>query len=72
MKEENQKDLENLSKTAYRSGVLPIFLGVLVLFIGVINKDMFEGAAGLFIFIVGYSFVKISSKINTIIQRENA
>ena len=72
MKEQNQKELEVLAKTAYRSGILPIFLGVLVIFIGVINKDVFDGAVGLFMFIVGYSFVKISSKIKSIIERENS
>ncbi|MGE0268787.1 MAG: hypothetical protein AB7S78_10080 [Candidatus Omnitrophota bacterium] len=71
MKDENQKELKNLSKTAYRSGILPVFLGVLIAFVGVINKDIFDSAVGLFVFIVGYSFVKISSKLKAILIKEN-
>lgn len=71
MKDENQKELKNLSKTAYRSGILPVFLGVLILFIGVINKDVFDSAVGIFVFIVGYSFVKISSKLKAVLIKEN-
>jgi len=72
MKEENLKSLERLSKTAYRSGILPIFLGVLVIFVDTINGDIPHILVGLFIFITGYSYVKIASKISRIIDDENA
>ena len=64
MTDENIKNLQNLSKVCHRSGVLPIFLGVLVMFIGGINFDPYTLAVGLLIFIVGYSYVKIADKIN--------
>lgn len=63
MTDEQVKSLENLSKTCKRSGILPIFLGILVMFVAIINKDTTTGAVGLFIFIVGYSYIKIASKI---------
>ncbi len=71
MKDENQKALTNLSKTAHISGILPIFLGVLIIFIGVINHDVFDVTIGLFVFIVGYSFVKIAAKLKAILIKEN-
>ena len=39
MKEENTKTLESLAKTSYRSGILPIFLGLLIGFVGVISFE---------------------------------
>ena len=70
MKEENVKALESLSKTAYRSGILPVFLGILILFIGVVNKETSTTLTGLFVFIVGYAFIKISSKISNVLKSE--
>jgi len=64
MDEGNIKELRNLSKVCHRSGILPIFLGILVTFIGGINIDPYTLAVGLLIFIVGYAFVKIADKIN--------
>ena len=64
MKDDNIKDLKNLSKTCRRSGILPIFLGVLVAFAGVVNVDSYVLSVGLMIFIVGYAFVKIAEKID--------
>ena len=68
MTDENKKALENLSKTCKRSGILPIFLGILVMFIALINQDTPTGAVGLFVFIVGYSYIKISKKINSCLE----
>ena len=70
MKEENINALESLSKTAYRSGILPVFLGILILFIGAVNNETTTILTGLFVFIVGYSFVKISSKISNVLKSE--
>jgi len=72
MKEENLKILEKLSKTAYRSGILPIFLGVLVVFVDTINRDIPHILVGLFIFITGYSYVKVATKIDKVIDDEKA
>ena len=70
MKEENLKLLENLSKTAYWGGLLPIFLGVLVAFVGGIQKDALYILVGIFIFVTGYAYVKISQKIAKVIDSE--
>ena len=64
MNDENIKNLKNLAKVSHRSGILPIFLGILVMFIGAINSDYFTISVGLLIFILGYSFLKIGQKIN--------
>ena len=70
MKENSIKSLEGLGKTAYRSGVLPIFLGILISFIGVINSNPKDILIGLFVFVVGYSFVNIGRKIRSILMSE--
>lgn len=72
MNEKNVKSLENLSKTCRIAGILPIFLGLLVLFIGVLNKDITSMLTGLFVSIVGYAFVKISAKVNIVLNSERA
>ena len=64
MTDENIKNLKNLSKVCKRSGILPIFLGVLIMFIGGIDFNAYVLAVGLLIFILGYAFVKIADKIN--------
>jgi len=71
MKDENKKSLENLSRTAYRSGVLPIFLGILICFVGIVQGDVQDILIGLFVLIVGYSYVKIAQKLNNIIRSED-
>jgi uncharacterized membrane protein HdeD (DUF308 family) len=70
MKDRNVKSLESLAKTCKNGGVLPVFLGILVLFVGVINKAVMTMLAGLFIFIVGYAFVKIAGRLNGVLQTE--
>jgi uncharacterized membrane protein HdeD (DUF308 family) len=70
MKQENTKSLENLGRTAYRSGVLPIFLGVLIMFVAVMNSDAATFSVGLFVFVVGYAFVNIGRKIRKVLQAE--
>jgi len=72
MKEENSKALENLSKTASRSGILPIFLGILIGFIGIINNNTQDILTGLFVFVVGYAFIKIASKITQVVKDESS
>ncbi|MCA9409113.1 MAG: hypothetical protein KC733_10515 [Candidatus Omnitrophica bacterium] len=70
MKAENKKILESLAKTCHNSGILPIFLGILIIFIGTVNMSSYVIAVGLFIFIVGYSYLKISQKLKKIISSE--
>ena len=63
MIDKNVKNLQNLSKVCHRSGILPIFLGILIIFIGGIDGNLYILTVGLLIFIVGYSYVKIADKI---------
>jgi len=70
MKEQNTSSLDNLSRTAYRSGVFSVFLGVLVAFVHVINGDFTQILVGLLIFIMGYGLVKVASKIRFVINDE--
>ncbi|MBF0522809.1 MAG: hypothetical protein HQL24_07120 [Candidatus Omnitrophica bacterium] len=70
MKESNVQDLTNLSKTCYRSGILPIFLGLLVIFVDIIFKQVAEIPAGLLVFVLGYVLVKIAQKINKVLESE--
>jgi len=65
----NVDSLARLSKVCYRSGILPVFLGILVGFVGVINKDSQTIVVGLFVFIVGYALIKISSHIRRNIRQ---
>jgi len=70
MKEENSKALNNLSKTCYRSGVFIVFLGILVMFIHVVNNDFSQVLVGLLIFITGYGYAKIATKLRNVINSE--
>lgn len=72
MKIESAKALENLSLYSHIGGVVTIFLGLVVTFINLLNKDFRHIQVGLFIFSTGYAFVKISSKIVHILQTEDA
>ena len=64
MNNENIEELRNLSKVCHRSGILPIFLGIVITFIGAVNTNAYTIAVGLLVFTLGYSFVKIAAKIN--------
>lgn len=70
MKQENSKALDNLSRTCYRSGVFILFLGVLIMFIHVVNRDYTQMLVGLLIFITGYGYAKISNKIKKVISSD--
>ena len=72
MKEQNAKALDNLSRTCYRSGVFIVFLGVLVSFIHVVNKDFTQALIGLLIFIMGYGYAKIATKVKNVLKSEQA
>jgi len=65
MKPENKKELENLSKTCKNSSYIILFLGILVTFIGVVNHiDTLIISVGIFIFVIGYMYMKVSKKIS--------
>ena len=70
MQEQHVKSLENLSFFCHFCGLLPTFLGILIIFIDVINEAFDHVPTGLFMFITGYAQVKISEKLDAILKRE--
>lgn len=61
--EDNKKAISNLAQTCIRSGILPVVLGLCIIFVGVVEADYKDMIIGIFMFIVGYSFYKIGNKI---------
>jgi hypothetical protein len=70
MKRANERDMENLSFYCHVCGLITIFLGIVIIFLNFLQDDVRNIQSGIFIFIVGYAFVKISSKIGRILQDE--
>ena len=64
MKLENMQELEKLGLFCYYCGIIPIFLGILVIFVDLLNENIPHIIVGIFMFISGYAFVKISTKIS--------
>ena len=71
MKTKNVKAFEKLSKYSYYCGIIPIFLGLVVIFVDVVKQDMNHLMVGVFIFISGYAFVKISQKLRQVLESES-
>ena len=70
MEEETKKSLKNLSLTAYRGGLVPTFLGVGVVFVGLVKQDINQMFVGICIFIAGYVFIKMAKRISDIVTSE--
>lgn len=70
MKHKNIRTLENLSLFCHFSGIITVFLGIVVILMDLVNKDFAHVQIGIFVLTVGYSFVKISSKITRVICDE--
>ena len=70
MKEQNVKTLENLNLFCHFSGVITVFLGIIVILIDLSNKDFEHIQVGFFILAVGYAFVKIAAKILRVVCDE--
>jgi len=70
MKVSSIKSLENLSLFCNVSGVITVFLGIIVILMDLVNKDFAHIQVGLFILVTGYAFVKISSKLAKILIEE--
>ena len=70
MRLEHYKSLENLSLFCHFSGLINIFLGLVVSFIKLIEEGFAGIPMGLFMFAMGYALTKISSKISGIILIE--
>lgn len=70
MKFENKKSLEYLSLYGHISGLITIFLGFIVIVMDILNRDFHHIQVGIFICVVGYAFVKIAEKSETILLGE--
>ena len=70
MRIEHIRSLENLGLFCHFSGLINIFLGLVVTFMKFIQEGFSGIAIGLFMFATGYSLVKISTKISGIILSE--
>lgn len=72
MKAENIQSLEKLSVLCHFAGFICIFLGIVVISIEVMTRGMGHIQAGLFILVIGYAWVKISSKLSDILMSEKS
>lgn len=70
MKAKNMTTLENLSVFCHGSGIITIFLGIIVILLDISRKDYTHIQIGFFILITGYAFVKISVKLSKIVLEE--
>ena len=70
MRFENVKSLEYLSLYGHISGVITVFLGIIVIAMDLLNNDFHHIQVGIFICVVGYAFVKIAEKSETILLAE--
>lgn len=70
MKFENTRSLEYLSLYGHISGLITIFLGIIVIVMDILNSDFRHIQVGIFICVVGYAFVKIAEKSEIILLSE--
>ncbi len=70
MKSENVKLLESLNLFCHFSGIVTIFLGIVVIFMDLSNNDFGHIQIGFFLLAVGYAFVKIASKVSKVVCDE--
>jgi uncharacterized membrane protein HdeD (DUF308 family) len=70
VKLKNLKILENLSLFCHFSGIITVFLGIVVILMDLSNKDFAHIQIGFFVLATGYALVKISSKISRVICDE--
>ena len=70
MQARNVQSLERLSLFCHVGGLAIIFLGISVAGLNLMNGDKKHVQEGIFIFVTGYAFVKISSKVAAILNDE--
>ena len=71
MRVENRRSLDSLSLFCHIGGLITIFLGIIVVGMDLINSDFSHIQVGIFIFVIGYAFLKISSTIAYVLNTEN-
>ena len=70
MKTKNIRALESLSFFCHLCGLGCIILGLLIVFMDIVNHNYMNIQTGILIIAIGYAFVKIASKINLILNEE--
>ena len=70
MQYKNVKTLENLSLFCHFSGIITVFLGIIIILMDLNNKDFRHIQIGFFVLATGYAQVKISSKISKVVADE--
>ena len=70
MERRNYQVVERLSSYCFFCGVIPLFLGILVICIDIIYGEFDHILIGIFISITGYAQVKISSKLDMVLKEE--
>lgn len=70
MKAENRRALEGLSLFCHISGLITVFLGIIVVFMDIISGDFRHIQVGIFICATGYALTKISAKLAAILYTE--
>jgi len=70
MNQKNIKTLENLSLFCHFSGIITVFLGIIIILLDLSNKDFGHIQIGFFVLAAGYSFTKISSTISRVMRDE--
>jgi len=70
VKVENVKTVETLSLFCHVSGIITVFLGIVVILMDLVNNDFNHIQIGFFILAVGYAFVKISSQLSAVLRNE--
>ena len=70
MQKDNIKTLENLSLYSHFGGLFTVFIGVIVVFVDVLNGDFSHIQIGIYIFATGYAFVKISQRLTQVLIDE--
>ena len=70
MKTKNIRSLESLGFFCHLCGLGCIVLGLLVVFMDIMNRNVMNIQIGILIVAIGYAFVKIAFKINLILNEE--
>ena len=66
----NFQAIESISNYCFFCGIIPLFLGILVICIDIIYGEFDHILVGIFISITGYAQVKISTKLDAILKEE--
>jgi len=70
MQKENVKVMENLSLYSHFGGMFSVFVGLVVVFIDFLNGDFAHIQVGIYIFVTGYAFVKVSQRLTQVLIDE--